>query len=100
MKTYRGKVHRINSRRKDADAEIRMVRGNKVSIERIKVFRLQAAGVAYSGAAFFICINDLGARRTIIIKPDKVANRKLDREVRKLYAEDAREVAAVARVKK
>ncbi len=97
MKTYRGRVCRINSFRKDEGAEVRLVQGNKVSIVRIEVPRLLAAKVAYSGASLLICVSDRGATRTITIKPNKLANKKAAELVRKLLAQDARETAAMSK---
>lgn len=91
MKTYRATVLQIRSRRKNDRAEIRFVRGNKVTITQIEIGRLIAAKVAYCGAAFYVHISDRGATRTIRIVPNKAANKKAAERVAKLLAREASE---------
>lgn len=84
-------MHRINSLKRSGKAEIRLIRGNRVTIERIEIGRLIAAGVAYCGAAFFIQMNDRGATRTITLVPDKTKNNRAKKQVDRLFVQDARE---------
>ncbi len=73
-KVLNGTVMRIDSLDQNAYAEVRLQDGETRRLRRIEVWRLAAAGLAYSGAEFRYVVEDIGSNRVVRLEPNEEAN--------------------------